>query len=288
MGCCCINGFYSNIPIVEGDDCFSLLCLFDNKALETFDYGAGFIAIPICLPLFGKYNDYGSIEKVINDKNTEILESLSNSNIDELLYSINYEDKTLNDVFPQFANETNKDKKLVLAIDHKFIYDEIVKIDTHINFEQSYKLTLEADKEYKKIYNKDFYQSNDFVEGKYDNKIFIEYSSLWCFVKKKYGAEKDYFNPTINISPYYLPSFVNRELSDDFLRLYQRNGEDIILLKEIKDSYIKFLSFYYNCNFLSIRIIPNVRSSQNGIEDRNKLASLFKAKYDFIVKSLDN
>lgn len=288
MGCFCINGFYSNIPIVEGDECFALLCLFNNNALETFDYGTGFISVPICLPLFGKYDDCGSIENIVRDDNVEMLEKLSNLSINELIYKISYDDKTLNDIFPQFINEKNKDKQLVLAIDHKFVYDEICKIDTKINFEQSYKLTLEADDVYKKVYNKDFYKSNEFVKGKYYGIPFIEYSSLWCFVRKQNGIEDDYFNPTININPYYLPSFVNRELGNDFLRLFQRNGEDRILLEKMKDAYIKFLSFYYNCNFLSIRIIPNVRSSQNGIEDRNKLASLFKAKYDFIVKSLDN
>lgn len=288
MGSFCINGFYSNIPIVEGDECFALLCLFDNKALVPLDYGTGFVAIPICLPLFGKYNDYGSIDGIVCNRNIEMLESLSNLSIDQLLFSINCEDKTLGDIFPSFANESNKDKKLVLTIDHKFIYDEIYKINHNINFVKSYELTLEANEVYKKIYTKDFYQSNDFVEGKYHGRLFIDYSSLWCFVKKQNGIESDYFNPIINMNPYFLPSYVNRELSDDFLRLYQRNGEDYILLMEMKDPYINFLSFYYNCQFLSIRITPNNSSSQNGIEDRKQLLSLFKSKYDFMVKSINN
>ena len=73
MGCFNRTGFYSHLPITYGDDIVVFMCADTSKLYNGKDscpisvIGTGYV--PIALPFFGKYDDYGGIEKVVDDAN---------------------------------------------------------------------------------------------------------------------------------------------------------------------------------------------------------------------------
>ena len=73
MGCFNRTGFYSHLPITYGDDIVMFMCADTSKVYNGKDscpisvIGTGYV--PIALPFFGKYNDYGGIEDVVDDAN---------------------------------------------------------------------------------------------------------------------------------------------------------------------------------------------------------------------------
>jgi len=66
MGSWSVSCGISNIAIAQGQECV-LLPLIENRS----EYG-GYTAIT--LPIFGKYNDYGGMEDIIEDDNTKLIE----------------------------------------------------------------------------------------------------------------------------------------------------------------------------------------------------------------------
>ena len=73
MGCFNRTGFYSHLPITYGDDIVMFMCADTEKLYNGKDscpisvIGNGYV--PLALPFFGKYDDYGGIEKVEDDAN---------------------------------------------------------------------------------------------------------------------------------------------------------------------------------------------------------------------------
>ena len=73
MGCFNRTGFYSHLPITYGDDIVMFMCADTSKVYNGKDscpisvIGTGYV--PLALPFFGKYNDYGGIEDIVDDAN---------------------------------------------------------------------------------------------------------------------------------------------------------------------------------------------------------------------------
>jgi hypothetical protein len=70
----------SNLTIVSGQKCV-FLPLKKNKAHR--DYSP---YVPATLPIFGEYDDYGGIEDIVKDKNTELIEQHFNCTIEEFCH----------------------------------------------------------------------------------------------------------------------------------------------------------------------------------------------------------
>lgn len=77
MGSWSVSCGISNIAITAGHKCV-LLPLKENRMNE---YG-GFL--PACLPIFGEYDDYGGIENIEKDDNTEFIEAHLGISIEDL------------------------------------------------------------------------------------------------------------------------------------------------------------------------------------------------------------
>lgn len=77
MGCWSVNCGISNIAINYGQECV-ILPLIENSTA----YGG---YVPTTLPIYGVYNDYGSLEQIVDDENTQLLESLLGITISELV-----------------------------------------------------------------------------------------------------------------------------------------------------------------------------------------------------------
>lgn len=72
MGCFNRSGFFSHLPLEYGDEMVAFVCCGSRNKHNRFDncaIGVNSSLTPICLPIFGKYNDYGGIEDVVDDSN---------------------------------------------------------------------------------------------------------------------------------------------------------------------------------------------------------------------------
>ena len=73
MGCFNRTGFYSHLPITAGDDIVMFLCVDTlTKKTRRDECPLSIIGdsiVPIAMPFFGKYDDYGGIEDVVDDAN---------------------------------------------------------------------------------------------------------------------------------------------------------------------------------------------------------------------------
>lgn len=68
MGCFNTRGFLSHTTIRRGDEIVAFVCKFDNNCGRYFYYPLE-AYLPIMLPVYGRYNDYGSIENIVEDDN---------------------------------------------------------------------------------------------------------------------------------------------------------------------------------------------------------------------------
>ena len=67
MGCFNKMGFYSHLPITAGDEIMLFICINNSKQYDidvNMEISDGMFT-PICLPICGKYDEYGKIEEII-------------------------------------------------------------------------------------------------------------------------------------------------------------------------------------------------------------------------------
>lgn len=89
MGCFNRCGFYSHLPITYDDDIVCFICASHKyKNHETTPIAPFGVLEPICLPIFGKYDDYGSIENIIKDDNVDCIEKAFQLPIEEIFSAI--------------------------------------------------------------------------------------------------------------------------------------------------------------------------------------------------------
>lgn len=88
MGCFNTTGFLSRLPIFCGDRvvCFLGKININHDVYGFTPYHVFSLVSPICLPIYGSYNDYGSIELIDDTPVKKLLEKLSGVNC-ELLFN---------------------------------------------------------------------------------------------------------------------------------------------------------------------------------------------------------
>ena len=87
MGCFNKTGFFSHLPITCGDeivmfvcaDSYSRSCTRDDTPISVVGSGM----TPIAPPFFGKYDDYGSIEDVVDDANHQLFTKIFGMTLEE-------------------------------------------------------------------------------------------------------------------------------------------------------------------------------------------------------------
>ena len=111
----------SNIAITAGQNCVML-------PLKKNITNSGYMPFtPATLPIFGEYDDYGGIENIQKDKNTELIETHFNCKIEELCYFLTR--GPIRDDEDDFPKKLKKVKELkgwtYMWIDRK-VYDFLV------------------------------------------------------------------------------------------------------------------------------------------------------------------
>lgn len=67
MGCWNETCLVSNLPITVGDEVAMILLVPSHSFINGCGYRNNDFFKPCCLPIFGEYNDYGSVENITND-----------------------------------------------------------------------------------------------------------------------------------------------------------------------------------------------------------------------------
>ena len=91
MGCFNRTGFLSHLPITYGDEIVVFLLADTTKtdniySMPCYTNSAGYT--PVCLPFFGIYDDYGSIENVTDDFNSRYFEKKTGMSIENACHML--------------------------------------------------------------------------------------------------------------------------------------------------------------------------------------------------------
>ena len=157
MGCFNNYGFYSHLPIRGGDKIVLIPCYSGGDFPETLKPSTitGCLQ-PLCFPLFGEYDDYGFIENVRENFNTDtLIKAFGVKDIEELLGLISkfskrsipcqYNYRSLKN---NTTNEMAKDAKLLVEL-----MERLSSIHPFREFTKQYtRLTFVIERE--DVYNK--------------------------------------------------------------------------------------------------------------------------------------
>ena len=163
MGCFNVMGFHTHLPVTYNDNIVLLLGVYPeyenrNVRRDFVDFAPGNDFTPIALPIFGKYNDYGSIEDIERDANVESIEKYFGLEIEKIIdlvddgmigrYMNDNDTETYKQMCEKIYNlqptnwlksEFSHKYQIVFIIDHRFMYDTIKNLGASgYNFERSY------------------------------------------------------------------------------------------------------------------------------------------------------
>ena len=146
MGCYNSTGFVSGLNIRYNDPIVAIPCVIENEGkYSPNNYYTTSQLTPISLPLFGKYDDYGSIEDVEDTPsakawkmsvcddimacmrifersstyNTELLETLENK--------CKFKDGVYNEVKSGLLRMLSPTDKICLILEHRAVYDKLIQ-----------------------------------------------------------------------------------------------------------------------------------------------------------------
>lgn len=116
MGDFTVCGFYSRLPIEQGEETIAIIC-HDDLELKPSNipcYSRSSI-IPYCLPIYGEMGDYGALDSVKESETTKALEKLCGKPILEIL-------ETLTRVCC-WGDDEEEEKELFKKLDSEPIWD---------------------------------------------------------------------------------------------------------------------------------------------------------------------
>lgn len=254
MGCFNITGFHTKLPITYGNEVFGIIGIHKNRSKRN-EFSPGRIFTPIALPIFGTYDDYGSIDDIKRDSNTELIEKITGVTIEEFIHIIdNYTVKRYGceepynkikeklikylkkDFFEYGDYKTFDEEKdcITFIMDHKFFYDKCVKSMENFDadFEQWIAETQEMQKEKEEREN----ELKEIYEKCNDEKLkkILERS----FIPSEYKTSLD---PNIRSGFLYNGNYNETDL---VMSVYKYDNS-ILLFNELKKDYYDFVAFYY-------------------------------------------
>ena len=210
MGCFNIMGFHSHLPLTDGADSVLFLGVhprYKNKEVRRGfrPFAPGFEFIPIALPIFGKYDDYGRIYDIEEDANVKAIEDFFNMEIENIVemvddsmvgrhfhndeYQKKYDDmcQKIHDLQGNFLmTEYELEYDLVFLLDHRFVYDTIKELGVSCyDFDRCIKETLNFCSPWEPVYETyrvfdEKTESREDMKKKFENGEISEYDyELW-------------------------------------------------------------------------------------------------------------
>ena len=192
MGCFNKVGFYSNLPIKCQDDIVYFICATFCKLTDnTYCHD---MVEPICLPIFGKYDEYGSIDDIIKDKNVIAIEKLFGNNIERIINIIEEcQYFSLNDI--ENNRREIKTRKEPFIKDYENILSKLINTLNFYSLSPN-DVSLCVTMEHKSVYDEMctlFGENNDKVSKVFDNLVSVlENNNINVNIFKRYLGLKDY------------------------------------------------------------------------------------------------
>lgn len=192
MGCFNKVGFYSNLPIKYEDEIVYFICATFGKLTDN-TYCNDMVE-PICLPIIGTYDEYGSIDNIVKDSNVIAIEEKFGNDIKKIIDAIEVcQYYSLNDIRNDYKEVNTRKEKFIK------IYEEIlIKLVETIKF---YSLSpndvsLCVTMEHKSVYDEMctlFGEDNDNVSKTFDDLVSVlENNNINVNIFKRYLVLLDY------------------------------------------------------------------------------------------------
>ena len=290
MGCFNRSGFFSHLPLEYGDEMVAFVCFGSRNKHNRFDncpIGVNSSLTPICLPIFGKYNDYGGIKDVVDDSNYMFFQDKLQISIEWLIDFLH--DKgtlTFNEV--EYFEEKKKKQELELQtvceadnIDvKKSNWEAVEEMKKSKDMEKYRSLLKTLFENYYGYYDwKDYYLVVTFekkeiydaivdASKKYGNLSKVDISSIFDnkieTIEKlkalcdKYGLK--YNDKTFNL---FIPFYRHDIILDLFFELEESGSKDVDVLKKEIDDILgnKNAYDYYSSDFSSYLKISSENES---------------------------
>ena len=219
MGCFGTSGFLSRLPILSGQRvvCFIASVHSDASIRET--YYPDSVVAPYCLPIHGKYDDYGCIKNIVRDANVEVIEKYFGCEIDKilkgverLLYgrtikeNIEYWSKDEDDWHKQEAQQyknivplengldklgfnKNRTYQWTLLFEHENIYNNVAEMYGPDKLEDccnnAINTFMDVTKRYKDLYNK--YKNSEVYDAKFEHVFLKDMPNM--FKRRYFGSD---------------------------------------------------------------------------------------------------
>lgn len=309
MGCFNKIGFHSKLPIRYGDEIVMFICISDGRIDDdTPCYFNDFLE-PIYLPIFGTYNDYGSIENIVRNNAIEALENALGSDIGEIIETIEenafkpistdkdkwclYDDilNKLLETVPSFrmymTSEYEKNYGLCVTMEHKSVYDTMCGLYKHLEEPQEYdfmqlKVGKFLDIAIKNINNneKELNKLIDLKKSSEEKGIVNETINEMIENKKKLCKnifEGDFFNRELSL-------FANETIYHNFHHHMMLVNLVELDYKSLRDIIYNFTHFNYALSFLNGRYDVSSYGSQSVAENYEEFKKLHKCYAEIIEK----
>lgn len=252
MGCFNSYGFMSNIPLMRGDDVFVLICAIDSENSPRSYRELGEIPhlIPICFPIFGKYDEYGSVCNVVNDESSKWLTEKTGLTPEKVIEVItnNIRRVPSDDEKEQYAHIKDVllrkgylqvDYELCVTMDHTDVYKSVSDLCLS-GAEESYRLSVDNE------HILDVYYE-------YEKNILLKEKPKYMEMQK---SRSDYYNSfngsnIINMNPNIDTGYWGRWSSHhspyvllEALKEYNQRFQCFWKEERWKESYIRFMAFW--------------------------------------------
>lgn len=246
MGCFNRMGFISNIPLIEGDDTVMFICLEHNDHYLRISPIASLI--PVAPPIYGKYDDYGTINNIVKDANVKIIEEYFDNDIESIIDILDdfevrrhLDNKLGVKYFEKLANNDSVYINIKLIIEHKRV------IDTLIDFNNQ-PLANVTDYAFTKSIGEYWLMQLGFVLSNKEEKIYNHPSCDTHYVKLQKNCLKIYSNDDVDsIESFY------RDLND-FMKVWHEHTGIQLTLDEY-NSNITYIDLCWDNTMKKIDLI---------------------------------
>ena len=307
MGCFNTTGFLSKLPILYGDRVVCFLAKINPEYGYTPYYPFELIA-PICLPIYGKYNDYGSIEDVDDSPIVKLIEKIGGKPINEICDAIasccNEPIKNELERWGYGDEERSEwsEEELQAALGLLKIFDKEEVVPTLLfEHEEVYNKFTEGNPKWK-WWNEDkphfdvFYEEIENFKGfKYGKrtplKIFgsadgFASSIIWEIIDECKGENEEVIQDKLNIEEKYkCEPLIHRSQEPNAMQLVNNLSlsEFCQLMLECKEEVSKFFNFYMNMSCFPMYVgLSKTAGEQN--YDRDVINKFYTVVNDQLQK----
>lgn len=186
MGCFSVCCTISKLTITAGDEAYFIPLIPASTELlgGTMYLDQKDLFMPLCLPIKGSYDDYGSLEDIVHDENTKALEKYFKMSIEDIIEILT---DTRQDIYDSFSMYSGHFLKNPNWLSEKFPFEDLL-------LEIGYRKT--GFSAYGDIYQSDYSEITKNKDGSY--KIVFKKSDL-DFESLKYYTSLDSYDKNENI-----------------------------------------------------------------------------------------